>query len=74
GGLKDTIIDIEDKDGFGIVHSSVTIEKVTTAIAKATVYFKQKEFKKNIKNIMQIDHSWNNSALAYINLYKSITN
>jgi starch synthase len=74
GGLKDTIIDIEDKDGFGIVHSSVTIEKVTTAIAKATVYFNQKEFKKNIKNIMQIDHSWNNSALAYINLYKSITN
>jgi starch synthase len=74
GGLKDTIIDIKDKDGIGIVHKGVTVEKVTTAIVKATVYFKQKEFNKNLKNIMQIDHSWNNSAQAYVNLYKSLTN
>jgi starch synthase len=73
GGLKDTIIDITEKDGFGIVHDGVTVEKVTAAIAKAAVYYTQKEFKKNLKNIMQIDHSWGNSAQAYVNLYKLLT-
>jgi starch synthase len=73
GGLKDTIIDITEKDGFGIVHDGVTVKKVTAAIARAAVYYTQKEFKKNIKNIMQIDHSWENSAQAYVNLYKNLT-
>ena len=74
GGLKDTIIDLTEKEGFGIVHNGVTVEKVTAAIVKATIFFDQKEFKKNLKKIMQIDHSWGNSAQAYVNLYKSLTN
>ena len=74
GGLKDTIIDIEDRNGFGIVHNGVTTANVVAAIGKATAYFNQKEFKKNLKNIMQINHSWNNSAQAYVHLYKSLTN
>ena len=72
GGLKDTIIDIEKEDGFGIVHTGVTVKKVTSAIAKATVYYTKKEFNKNLKKIMEIDHSWHNSAQEYVNLYKSL--
>ena len=72
GGLKDTIIDIESANGFGIVHHGVTVEKVTSAIAKATNYYSNKEFKKNLKKIMSIDHSWNTSAAAYVNVYKSL--
>ena len=72
GGLKDTIIDIEKKAGFGIVHDGVTLEKVTSAINKATNYYHAKEFNKNLKKIMSIDHSWNNSAAAYVHLYKSL--
>jgi starch synthase len=74
GGLKDTIIDITKENGFGVVHHGVTVEKVTSAIAKASIYFNQKEFKTNLKKIMQIDHSWGNSAQAYLNLYKSLKN
>lgn len=74
GGLKDTIIDIEKEDGFGIVHNGVTVEKVTSAITKATTYYTKKEFNKNLKKIMEIDHSWNNSAQEYVNLYKSLKN
>ena len=74
GGLKDTIIDIEQEGGFGIVHSGVTVEKVTTAIAKATAYYSKKGFLKNLKKIMEIDHSWNNSAKEYVHLYKSLKN
>lgn len=74
GGLKDTIIDITQENGFGVVHHGVTVEKVTSAIAKASIYFNQKEFKTNLKKIMQIDHSWGNSAQAYVNVYKSLKN
>jgi starch synthase len=72
GGLKDTIIDIEKEDGFGIVHDGVTVKKVTSAITRATRYHAKKEFNKNLKKIMEIDHSWNNSAQEYVNLYKSL--
>lgn len=74
GGLKDTVIDISE-NGFGICHDGVSVEKVTNAISRASAFYKdQKEFNKNIKNIMQIDHSWNNSAQEYVNLYKSLKN
>ena len=73
GGLKDTIIDIRNKDGFGICHDGVTVAKVTNAITRASAYYaKEKEFKQNLKKIMSINHSWNNSAQEYINLYKSL--
>lgn len=74
GGLKDTIIDIETENGFGIVHNGVTIEKVTKAITKATSYYKTEEFKENLKKIMEINNSWGNSAQEYVNLYKSLKN
>jgi starch synthase len=74
GGLKDTIIDIDKEGGFGIVHDGVTTDKVTSAITRATNYYTKKEFNKNIKRIMEINHSWNNSAQEYVNLYKSLKN
>ncbi|MGB1283292.1 MAG: glycogen synthase [Polaribacter sp.] len=72
GGLKDTIIDIED-DGFGICHNGVSVEKVTQAITKATAFYSNKKaFIKNSKKMMSINHSWNASAQEYVNLYKSL--
>lgn len=72
GGLKDTVIDIDD-EGFGICHDSVTVDDIITAIGKASKFYKNKKlFNKNRKHIMSIDHSWEVSAKTYINLYKSI--
>ena len=72
GGLKDTIIDI-DENGYGICHDGVTTENVTNAISKANNFYTDKErFQKNIKKIMSIDYSWSNSAKEYVNLYKSL--
>lgn len=72
GGLKDTVIDIED-GGFGITHDGVTIDNVTSAIKKAvTFYLNQTVFLKNCKEIATIDHSWSNSAQEYVNLYQSL--
>ncbi|MCI2229107.1 glycogen synthase [Polaribacter sp. MSW13] len=72
GGLKDTVTDINE-NGFGICHNGVTIEKVTNAISRAALFYNnQKDFLKNSKKIMLIDHSWSNSAQEYVNLYKSL--
>ncbi len=72
GGLKDTVIDIKD-DGFGICHNETTVDEVCEAINRATLlYQNQQKFKKIRKSIMQIDHSWDSSAQAYINLYNSL--
>ncbi|AGC75917.1 starch synthase [Nonlabens dokdonensis] len=74
GGLKDTIVDVED-GGFGFTHEDTTVEQIVSTVSRARQLFEdQKEFKKITKQIMQIDHSWNRSAMAYIQMYKSITN
>lgn len=72
GGLKDTVIDI-DNDGFGFCHDNVAVSEVEHAISRAAqLYQDQKTFKDIRKHIMTIDHSWDVSAKAYINLYQSI--
>jgi starch synthase len=72
GGLKDTIVDIED-DGFGFVHQDTSVKDICLSIQRATQFYSnKKELKKTKKRIMKIDHSWGNSAKKYIQLYKSI--
>lgn len=73
GGLKDTVIDISEKGGFGICHEEVTVSEITEAIERGVKLFENREkYKKIRKKIMGINHSWDASALAYINLYKSL--
>ncbi|GAB1856208.1 glycogen synthase GlgA [Flavobacteriaceae bacterium MHTCC 0001] len=73
GGLKDTVIDISEADGFGICHDDITATSIVNAVDRAiTLYKNTSEFKKIQKQIMRIDHSWHTSAKKYINLYKSI--
>lgn len=73
GGLKDTVVDIDDKDGFGICHDETSVEDVCKAIERAVEFYnKQKEYRKIRKKCMLIDHSWDKSAEEYISLYKSL--
>ncbi len=73
GGLKDTIIDIGDKGGFGICHDETTVEDVCFSIERGASFYKnQKEFRKIRRKCMKIDHSWDKSAQEYISLYKSL--
>jgi starch synthase len=72
GGLKDTVVDIGD-GGFGICHDQVASWDVKNSIFRAKELFKnQKALKKMQVQMMQIDHSWNSAAKAYINLYKTL--
>tara|TARA_R110002050_G_scaffold54303_4_gene122923 strand:+ start:1703 stop:3115 length:1413 start_codon:yes stop_codon:yes gene_type:complete len=73
GGLKDTVIDITEENGFGICHENVTVSEITEAIDRGVTLYKDSSKYKTIRNhIMEIDHSWNVSAKEYINLYNTI--
>ncbi|MFK5959553.1 MAG: glycogen/starch synthase [Lutibacter sp.] len=73
GGLKDTVIDISEENGFGICHKNTSVDDMAKAIERGNNLFNsQLQFKKIRKQIMKIDHSWDASAETYINLYKSL--
>jgi starch synthase len=75
GGLKDTVTDISQPNGFGISHDNVEASEIKTAIDRGIALYNDTEkFNTIRKHIMEIDHSWNVSAEKYINLYKSTTN
>ncbi|MHA7057459.1 glycogen synthase [Aquimarina sp. M1] len=72
GGLKDTVVDIGD-NGFGICHNQVNVQDVYNSIKRGVEFYSdQKYYRKTQKEIVKIDHSWNNSAQQYIELYKSL--
>lgn len=73
GGLKDTVVDISLENGFGICHDEVTVLDITNAIERGVDLYQNKTKQEQIiKQIMNINHSWDASAKEYINLYKTL--
>ncbi|QKF83237.1 glycogen synthase [Halarcobacter ebronensis] len=79
GGLKDTVVDFTDVKelegfnlGLGITFEELNLFWFNHAVAKAlSLYSNKEKFEKISKHNMGVDNSWKNSALEYINLYKS---
>jgi starch synthase len=71
GGLRDTVKDFGDPGGYGITFNSASVGDITYSIYRAVELYKQpKQVKEIVEQIMQIDHSWENSAGLYIELYR----
>jgi starch synthase len=72
GGLKDTIIDIGE-GGFGICHDQASVWDVNYSISRAKNMYENKELiKKIVPRIMQINHSWENVAQTYLDVYRQL--
>jgi starch synthase len=72
GGLKDTVIDFEDK-GNGICHDQASIADVCFSIQRAVNLYKNKKNLNRIRKIgMNIDHSWESVCQEYIEVYNLI--
>lgn len=72
GGLSDTVKDVGEDGGFGFCFNDATVGDVCHSIHRALEYYGNKtQMKKTIRDIMQIDHSWESSAEIYLNLYKA---
>jgi len=73
GGLADTVIDISEKGGYGIVFQNFNLEEFVDAIKRGVEMYNKKElFEKDREKVMGLDFSWNRSTDEYISLYKSV--
>lgn len=72
GGLKDTVTDMGESDGYGITFTNASVGDITHGIYRAVGLYNQKEIFRSIRQkIMQLDFSWHRSAEEYVSLYQS---
>jgi starch synthase len=73
GGLKDTVIDMGDENGYGIRFNHATVSDINYSVGRAVQAFADtKQMQVMRKRMMQIDNSWDKSAQDYINVYESL--
>ena len=73
GGLRDTVIDVGEPGGYGILFNDATVWDITYSVHRALELYKKPKRMQKIRNtIMKIDNSWENSARRYIDLYNSL--
>lgn len=73
GGLKDTVTDMGDTDGFGIRFNNATIDDLAYSIGRGvSVYQDKKHMEWMRKHMMQIDHSWESTVSEYRQVYQSL--
>ena len=74
GGLRDTVTDFGDKNGFGIRFNQASVGDITYSVGRAIDLYNNKHDLYNWmrEHMMTIDHSWDSSAQQYIDLYKSL--
>jgi starch synthase len=73
GGLKDTVIDINEPDGYGIRFEELELKQTLNAIERAINLFKDEKKLNSIrKKMMALDFSWDQSAKQYLQLYTNL--
>ncbi|WP_026763843.1 glycogen synthase [Sediminibacterium salmoneum] len=73
GGLKDTVSDMGDPDGFGIRFNNATVEDLAYSIGRGvSVYQDQQQMAKMRTQMMQIDHSWESTVAEYRQVYQNL--
>ncbi len=73
GGLKDTVKDISEEDGYGFVFAELEGDDAEKAIQRSLkTYCKKKEWTAIRSRAMGLDFSWDKSAQKYIDLYNQL--
>jgi starch synthase len=73
GGLKDSVIDTSEPEGYGICFDDLDVESIVASIARAVdLYANTSNVRLLRKRMMMLDFSWNRSANQYIDLYNSL--
>jgi starch synthase len=73
GGLKDTIVDIEE-GGLGISHNYSTTYDVCHSINRALSFFQDKNRVKEVRvSGMLTNNSWEVQTQNYMDAYQSLT-
>ena len=74
GGLKDTITDFGDWQGFGIRFDQPSVWDITYSVGRAIDLYNNKPelYSWMRSHMMTIDHSWDGAAAQYIELYRGL--
>jgi starch synthase len=74
GGLKDTVKDFGDWQGYGIRFNNADVQDITHSVGRAIDLYNNKRDLYNWMRsyMMGINHSWDESAKEYIRLYESL--
>lgn len=73
GGLKDTVIDFGEPNGYGICYEHAGVGDVTHAIWRAVELYRDRKKMQQIRTrMMELDFSWESSVQQYLNVYSSI--
>lgn len=73
GGLKDTVIDINEPNGYGFLFEKASVEGAIAAIESAIRLFREEGRLLSIQqHIMRLDFSWEKSAAKYNAIYKKL--
>ncbi|MGK6350804.1 glycogen synthase [Parapedobacter sp. DT-150] len=74
GGLRDTVRDIAERDGYGITFPHADAADAVLAIQRALELGGDKQRMQQLrKTIMKFDFSWDKSAAKYLHIYQNIT-
>ncbi|MGN0172347.1 MAG: glycogen synthase GlgA [Acutalibacteraceae bacterium] len=73
GGLKDSIRDCGDGEGYGFTFCTYNADDMYGAISRALgAYANKTDWPILVKRAMQVDFSWGRSANEYIRLYRTL--
>ena len=74
GGLKDTVKDFGDWQGYGIRFNHASVQDISYSVGRAIdLYYNKRDMYNWMRSyMMHIDHSWDSSAKDYIQLYESL--
>lgn len=73
GGLRDTVIDVGDANGYGIRFNNAAVGDITHAIWRAVQLYAGTGVVQDIREkMMQLDFSWETSVKQYMDLYESM--
>jgi starch synthase len=75
GGLKDTVIDYGDPDGYGICYNYAAVGDISHGVFRAVnLFHDRKTFPKVRKRMMELDYGWERSVDQYLDVYNRIIN
>ena len=74
GGLRDTVKDMGEWQGFGIRFDQASVNDITYSVGRAIDLYTNKPdlYSWMRKHMMSIDHSWDGAAGQYLELYASL--
>ncbi len=74
GGLRDTVVDCGEENGWGFVFNYATVADINNAIGRALDLYENdpEKMKKIREKMLRFDHSWEHAIQQYMDVYESV--